>query len=198
MINLNPMFIQPPASKDRFAKRPLACLIEGKFTSYFNGKPIPEKKTHDTRTGKDKNTDSKKAAKKGKGGKEKQSPLKIKNEAAFISHGRPAMLAVIGSYALLKDNMIDSGGRSPNSMFVLNLIDALNHRTDLAVMRSKVQRFNPLNEDIDPSVKELVKLINIAGLPVLVILAGLVVWWRRRARKKRIQDMFMDRNRKKA
>jgi len=192
MINLNPMFIRPPESRDKFGKRPLACLIEGEFPSYFKGKPIPEKKGPEIKGRDDKKTGSEKSAKKGKEGKEKGSQVKIKNEAAFISHGRPAMLAVVGSYALLKDNMIDAGGRSPNSMFVLNLIDALNHRTDLAVMRSKVQRFNPLRENIDPSVKEVVKVINIAGLPVLVILVGLVVWWRRRVRKKRIQAMFMD------
>ena len=42
-INLNPMFIQPPADKDDMQSFPIAYLLEGAFSSYFKGKPIPEK-----------------------------------------------------------------------------------------------------------------------------------------------------------
>ena len=56
-------------------------------------------------------------------------------------------------------------------------------------MRSKEQRFNPLDETTATG-KTLVKTINIAGLPVLVVLFGLAVWLRRHARKKHIQMMF--------
>jgi len=35
-----------------------------------------------------------------------------------------------------------------------------------------------------------VKAFNIAGLPALVILFGLGVWFRRHSRKRRIQMMF--------
>ena len=99
------------------------------------------------------------------------------------------MVAVIGSSALLRNNMIDQQGNTPNAMFVLNLIDALNGKGEIAAMRSKTQQFNPLN-DTSAATKNLVKLGNIAGLPILVILFGLLVWWRRTARKKRIRMMF--------
>jgi hypothetical protein len=56
-------------------------------------------------------------------------------------------------------------------------------------MRSKVQRFNPLL-DTGSSAKAFVKSFNIVGLPVLVVLFGLGVWFRRHSRKRRIQMMF--------
>ncbi len=42
-INLNPMFLRPPDSKEDFESFPLAYLLEGEFSSYFDGKPMPEK-----------------------------------------------------------------------------------------------------------------------------------------------------------
>jgi hypothetical protein len=56
-------------------------------------------------------------------------------------------------------------------------------------MRGKEQRFNPL-EDTQAATKTFVKAFNIAGLPILVVLFGLGVWFRRHSRKKHIQMMF--------
>jgi ABC-2 type transport system permease protein len=90
---------------------------------------------------------------------------------------------------LLKDNMVDADGASPNSAFVLNLIDSLNHRENIAIMRSKTQAYNPL-KDTDVFVKNAIKLFNIAGLPVLVVIFGLLTLWMRKLRRKRIQMLF--------
>ncbi|HLP59660.1 MAG TPA: hypothetical protein VK186_12550, partial [Candidatus Deferrimicrobium sp.] len=60
----------------------------------------------------------------------------------------------------------------------------------IAVMRSKVQRFNPLKKDISPFAKVFAKIFNIWGLPALLILMGMFIWGRRIARKKQIQAMF--------
>jgi hypothetical protein len=73
----------------------------------------------------------------------------------------------------------------------MNVIDYLNDRGDVAVMRSKEQRFNPL-EDPTPAMRTMTKAVNIAGLPILVVLFGVGVWLRRIARKKRIQAMFLE------
>ena len=40
-INLNPMFIKPPESSEDMQSYPLAYILEGKFPSYFAGKPLP-------------------------------------------------------------------------------------------------------------------------------------------------------------
>jgi len=58
------------------------------------------------------------------------------------------------------------------------------------VMRSKEQRFNPLGET-GSALKTAVKALNIAGLPMMVVLFGLLVWGRRHTRKKTIQMMFI-------
>ena len=96
----------------------------------------------------------------------------------------------MASTDMLKDNILDVNGRSPNSMYILNLVDYLNNREDIAVMRSKEQRLNPLR-DTGAGAKTVVKSFNIAGLPVLVVLFGIAVWFRRISRKKRIRLMFM-------
>jgi hypothetical protein len=90
---------------------------------------------------------------------------------------------------MLKDNVLDAGGRGSNATFILNTIDYLNGREDIAVMRAKVQRFNPV-EDTQAAVKTFVKASNIVGLPVLVVIFGFGVWFRRHSRKKQIQMMF--------
>jgi hypothetical protein len=56
-------------------------------------------------------------------------------------------------------------------------------------MRGKEQRFNPL-DDTQAGTKTFVKAFNIAGLPILVVIFGLGVWFRRHSRKKQIQMMF--------
>jgi ABC-2 type transport system permease protein len=42
-IELNPMLIQPPSSRDAMKSLDLAYVIEGRFESYFAGKPVPER-----------------------------------------------------------------------------------------------------------------------------------------------------------
>ena len=96
----------------------------------------------------------------------------------------------MASADMLKDNVLDAGGRGSNSMFVLNVFDYLNGREDIAVMRGKEQLFNPL-EDTGAGTKTFTKAFNIAGLPILVVVFGLGVWLRRHSRKKNIQRMFV-------
>ena len=179
-INLNPMFIHPPVEKGKMKSYPLAVLVSGKFPSYFAGKPAPIK------PGKA----DKKAGKKKKAKKKAKNPLgNISESGTVIATGAPGKLLLIGTSEILKDNVIDKEGNSPNATFAMNVIDALNNRVESAKLRSKIQQFNPLKET-SPGIKTMVKILNIAGLPILVILFGFLVLWRRSARKRRIQWMF--------
>lgn len=185
-INLNPMFIRPPSSTDEFQSFPLAYMIEGEFPSFFAGKPIPEKKSPDA------DTETKKDKKNPPESTDKKVPLdlsKIKGQGGVISKGKPAKIFLMASSDMLKNNVLDTEGNSPNDLLVLNTIDALNHRQNIAMMRSKLVNFNPL-KDTGTLTKTFVKSFNIVGLPVLVIFLGLLVWMRRHSRKKRIQLMF--------
>jgi len=192
-INLNPMFIRPPADDKEFASMPLAYLLEGEFDSYFKGKPVPEKpadkKDEDASEAKPDAAKPDDEAQDNKDKKPKADLSEIEGQGRFPEKSAPAKIFVMASSEMLKDNVIDPEGQSPNSMFILNVIDVLNNRADIAAMRSKVQRFNPLNET-SPALKTFTKAFNIAGLPILVILFGLFVWMRRHSRKKQLQMLF--------
>ncbi len=181
-INLNPLFIRPPQAPEGQRSFPLAYLLEGEFPSYFAGKPIPEKKP----------TAEPAEKKEGEQGAEKKAGLdisRIKGEAEVLSKGKPGKILLVASSEMLRDNLLDTKGKGPNATFILNVLDYLNNREDIAVMRGKVQPFNPLR-DTGAGIRTFIKSLNIVGPPVLVVLFGLMVWFRRHARKKRIQVMF--------
>ena len=171
-INLNPMFIFPPESKDKLKSYDLAYLLEGTFTSYFKGKPIPEKDM------------GKKDIKPGKN--------KLKGFTAnhtFLETSRPAKLFVLPCSQMLQDNMLDPQGRSTNATFILNIIDHLNGEDSIANLRSKQQTLNPIAQT-SPFDRGVIKSFNIIVLPILVILFGLFVFAKRASRKKKIANRF--------
>ena len=190
-INLNPNFIFPPKNEEEMQSYPLAYLLNGKFTSYFKGKPLPEKKPSENDSS-ESNTDKNESQQTPDVAKEAQPedvPPQIESTGVFLSDGQPGSIFIMASSEMLTDNVIDAQGRGANAVFIMNVIDALNGREDLASLRSKKQTFNPLQK-IGAGAKTLIKTFNIAGLPVLVCLFGVMIWFRRNARKKRIQAMF--------
>ena len=189
-INLNPMLIRPPESTDEQKSHSLAYILEGEFPSYFAGKPIPEKPSEKSEPVQDtKETPSNEQESMKKDIKPEVDFSKIEGQGEILTKGRPGKIFVMATAEMLKDNMLDEQGRTPNAMFIMNILDYLNKREDIAVMRSKQQRFNPL-DDTQGSTKTLVKTFNIGGLPVLVVLFGLCMWFRRHIRKRQIQMMF--------
>ncbi len=174
-INLNPMFIKPPQSSEEMRSYPLAYIIEGEFPSYFAGKTVPLKEIEDEKESAETQPDI--------------DLSQIERQGQFRARGKPGKIFVMASADMLTDNVLDAGGKGANATFILNTIDYLNGREDIAVMRAKVQRFNPV-EDTQAGTKAFVKAANIAGLPVVVVLFGLGVWFRRHSRKKHIQMMF--------
>ncbi len=194
-INYNPMYMRPPPLDNYTGKFDLAYLFSAKFNSFFTGKNIPEKESDipdekpvDEKTDKkpvDEKTDKKPIDKKD------ADFSKIKGESVVLYKGKPAKIFVMGSSEMIKNNILDPQGKSPNAMFVLNILDFLNDKENLAVMRSKQQVFNPLNE-LSADAKFMIKSFCIAGLPVLTILFGFLIWGLRHLRKKRIQIMFQE------
>lgn len=168
-INLyNPMMIYPPVKEDR-DKYPLAAIIEGNISSYFNGKEIPKKELQE--------------------GEALISSIAISGRETLIPETNSGKVFVIGTSAVLTDNILDQTGASPNSVFVYNILDKLNGRDDFAEMRSKGQTFNPLRETT-PSERSFIKGFTVIGIPLLVILSGLIAWLIWRSRKKKIELLF--------
>ena len=197
-LNLNPLFIQPPPATESLSAKPLAYILEGEFPSYFAGKPIPEKPQPDkSQTDPEETEDMESPEKKpvqdapaAPADVSKSADLsKIEGGGKVIAKGSPGKIFLMASSEMLKDNILDEAGRSPNAVFILNVLDYLNNHQDIATMRSKEQRFNPL-ADLSPMAKTGIKALNIAGLPVLVVLAGLAVWLRRKSRRRQIQLLF--------
>lgn len=186
MIDLNPMFIKTPGPETPMRSFPLAYIVEGSFPSYFAGKPVPEKPAE---AGKPAGIPGQEAKNPSSPGSPAPAGLERKNEIVTVS--RPARIFIMGSPEMLSDNLIGEQADNPNATFVMNIIDVLNNREDIAMMRGKIQSFNPLYVK-DEQVKMLVKGFNIVGLPMLVVVAGLIVWMRRTSRKRRIEAAFRE------
>jgi ABC-type uncharacterized transport system involved in gliding motility auxiliary subunit len=189
-ISLNPMFIQPPSTDEEMQSKPLAYLLEGEFPSYFADKPLPVKETNEEASDNQNPTPEEKNKQNEASDEQPAIDLsEIKADGQFIARGKPGKIFLMASADMLRDNILDASGRGPNATYILNVIDYLNGREDIAVMRGKEQRFNPLT-DTQAGTKVFVKTLNIIGLPAMVVLFGIVVWFRRHARKKNIQMMF--------
>ena len=185
-INLNPNFIKLPDPDIERKKFDLAYMLEGEFPSYFAGRPAPERPQQEepaNPSGKDEDptgTEPQKAA---------DTTEMIQREGEIIEKGKPGKIFILASSDMIKDNLLDREGRGVNDIFVMNILDYLNQQEDVARLRSKQQRFTPLDET-GAFTKTAVKAFNIVGLPVVVVFFGLAVWARRTRRKKAIQDMF--------
>jgi hypothetical protein len=181
-INLNPMMMQPPLTDELMVSMPLACTVEGSFTSYFADKPVPRavinKEEKNDEEGDEEIEDRPVAA-----------LDQIKSEDKKIDKGKPGKVFVIGTSDVLKNSVISQDGTNINSIFIMNLIDYLNGREDIAVMRGKTGNLNPLSIGSADS-KSWIKYFNIIGLPIIVVLFGLLIWFLRHRRKAVIQEMF--------
>ncbi len=184
-VDLNPWAIRPPEDRAEYKSYPLAALLRGAFPSYFAGKSIPPRPTEASA-----DSAAAKTAKSAKPAKPAEKRTEeFAQEGTMIQKGSAGAIFLIGTSALLKNNMVDEQGKSPNATFIMNVLDDLNGRDEYAEMRSKLQQFNPLR-NVSGASRTLIKTFNIAGLPVLVVVCGIFVWVRRAAHKKAIQAMF--------
>ena len=170
------MGAQPPGEDVR-TSFPLAYLAEGTFTSYFAEREIPER-PRDEPSSQDE--------------EEQAQPIisseELQAEQSFTPEGE-GRLFVVGTSAILGSGFIDVQGRNPNALLLLNLIDAMNGREDRALMRTKGRRVRPLRE-IEPPARTAIKTFAVAGLPALVVLAGVVVWVLGGMRRHRIRLQY--------
>ena len=187
-FTLDPMAIGGPPAEEDQQQFHLAYLLQGVFSSYFAGQPVPEKPAPEEAS----TEGSDPLAEDDSEATPEEAPVDlsgIESSPTRRDQGEPSKILLIGSSDLIQDNILDAEGRSPNTMFILNVIDALNDRVGVAEMRSKEQRFNPLDKTAT-TTRTMAKAFNVIGVPLLVVVFGLLVWLQRAARKKRIQKMF--------
>jgi hypothetical protein len=183
-IMLNPMFIKPPANGEGMASRPLAYILEGSFPSYFAHRPIPAKPVEAAA-----DSSTKQETPKENVAPNTPTANQLEQKGGLLSTSKPAKIFIIGSSEMLSDSLISEQGDNTNTTLIMNVIDVLNNKADVALMRSKVQTFNPLDVK-DEKVKVAAKFFNIAGLPAIVVFFGLLVLLRRHNRRKRIEAAF--------
>ena len=164
-INFMPWGVNPPADNN-LASYNLAMLVQGNLKSYFTDK-MPN------------------IVVKGKDAKGKDY---IQQEVVKETV-KPVKLFVAGTSEITGRNIIDDEGKSPNAVFMHNVVDYMQGNYDIPQMRSKGLSFNPIKETSD-TAKSIIKGFNIAGLPILVLIAGAVYMWRRKLRRKHIESQY--------
>ncbi len=179
-VNFNPFMMNPGRAED-MKSHDLAWLLSGKFTSFFKGKEVPVQKD----------------VKKPENKRGRISSVARLDES--IASGKPEII-VVGSAELIRSGFLSdsrkilSRGRRneayANDNLVHGMVDYMAGNDYIPEMLSKSLEFNPL-ERSDDSERFIMKSVNIAGVPLLVILAGIIIWRRRGRRRKQIQQQFM-------
>jgi hypothetical protein len=68
-------------------------------------------------------------------------------------------------------------------------VDSLTGNEYIPEMKSKSLEYSPLDKTED-NTRFMLKAVNIAGVPVIIILAGIVMWRRRESRRKKLAGEF--------
>ncbi len=158
-ITLHPLYITPPEDPASFAQYDLALLLEGKFDSAFDEAPAAS------------------------------ADESLVTSSFVKSSVMPGKLFVASSSAITTRQVIDENGKSPVSMFLMNVVDYLNGNEDLCTMRTKSLSVNNL------TIKSAVaanfwKFFNSFGIAIFVVIAGLIVWRLRNARRHAINKKY--------
>jgi ABC-2 type transport system permease protein len=184
-INYNPFLLTPPENKSEMKKQVLALLLSGKFESYFKGKEAPR------------------AAEGDKGAAAKKETFTVGMKDGTVQSGTTRVI-VVGSSEITRSGFLMNskrilssamgGGEEQdrvfsNGFFIHSMADYLLGNAFIPEMSSKSLDYNPLDKTGD-TTKIILKSLNIAGVPLFVILAGLAIWKRRSLRRKKLQEEF--------
>jgi ABC-type uncharacterized transport system involved in gliding motility auxiliary subunit len=169
-ISLMPFAMQVPGQSE-MAQHPLAVLLEGKFDSAFDKPPVQAVTAGAT------------------AGTQVQGMESFSAEAHLAKSVQPGKIIVTGTSAITGSAVMDAAGKEPIAIFVRNAIDYLNGNGELIEMRTKGLSLNTLNK-AGPSIRAAIRAVNLYGLPLLVIAAGLFAWRRRVWRRRSIEARY--------
>lgn len=178
-FDINPQAQPEAPSEDAMNSKNAAVLLQGRFTSYFADKPIPQLESKEMvkdAQGKE----SEQAVKKPAPGDESRQTLK--------QMSKPGNIVLVGNSGLLTNNVIRQFGH--NMIFFVNVVDWLTMGGELINIRSRNferRLFDP--EKVTETSKFIIRWGNFIGIPLLVALAGLGVFLSRRMRKVKLEDL---------
>jgi ABC-2 type transport system permease protein len=143
---------------------PVVVHLNGDFNSYFADKPVPqltESNVGDTLN------------------KIKMQPDAGASDQNVVKSSKNRNLVVFGS-----SNFISGNNRSPsNTALFVNLVDWLTLNENLISIRSRALTDRSINTDrlkSSSALPMIIRIINILGMPLLVILVGLFIFFKRR------------------
>ena len=169
-LNFDPPNRSEPAGRTR-GRHTMAYMLEGSFTSYFADRPIPTPPDVET-------VDA--------------DPFEgIRAAEQFLPSGSGGKVILIGTSTILGSNILGVAPTSPAARLLLASIDYLNDNEGAAELRSKVARVRRLGQTT-PFDRAFTRYFNVAGLPFIVAVAGLLVWLSRRARRRRVERLFAE------
>ena len=162
--NLSPDFPIPDAETQAY---PVAVALEGKFKSFYADKEIPSVATDDTTSGAD---------------NEAPVPTQDTEARTTITESAQTQIIVIGTAQFLTQM------RPDGINFFLNTVDWLTFGDALIGIRSQAITNRPLR-DVSEIEKNLIKYLCIVGIPLLVVIFGLVRYFLKN-RAKRMVEAF--------
>ena len=182
-INLHPLLMSPPPNAD-YKPRTLAVLVSGRLESFFKNRERPVEKA-----GKDK---------KAAGGAKLASVSRLDET---VPAGKSELI-VVGSSEITTSGFLDESDKIlssglqredestfPNGLFLHNMVDYMAGNYYVPEMRNKRLDYNPLGR-VPDTMKSVYKIVNMAGIPLLVVLFGFFTWRRYHLRRKLIQGAF--------
>lgn len=110
------------------------------------------------------------------------------NTSGALSVSSPTKIVVVGDGDFMQDQF--SGGNKDNIIFASNLVDYLADDIGLASIRSRETGAKPLDE-VAEGTRSLVKGINLAVPPLLILLAGVLRWRWRVGMRKRLESQSL-------
>ena len=183
--------VTPPSPND-YNQYSLAYLLKGEFKSYFHDKDTSK---IDSKSKEDKDGD-KAEVDEGK----KELTINVEESKILKKSLKPGKILVVGSSRILYNNFFN-GSNPPllsSRVFWQNMIDYMSGNPSWGEMRGKSLAFNPIQlatED-DWFFKRLfansysIKLFNLIGLPIFIILVGVYFYFKRKRKKTLIQKEY--------
>jgi len=176
-FNLNPFNRErPKITKSDVKKYALAFLADGEFPSAYKGKPIPK-------------TESPTATDKVKG---EPPTLRGTSQEQRKDKSVKTSIMVVGNSFFPREQFLYATRSNNNLAFLENTIDSMAIGQDLIGIRMRASATRPLNNDLTDSQKTTYKWLSILGVPILVILLGIIRIPLVRA-KRRYYEMILTR-----
>lgn len=148
---------------------PLMVHVEGPMVSFWKGRPAPgEEETGD---------EAEDAGEEAPGSDEGDEEPVEEDGPPRLDEGQ-GLLVVLTDAEIVDDGMTRVIGRAGID-FILNIVDWLSGSEDLLTLRAREPASRTIDK-VEPEEQSLLKWLNVLGVPLLVLLAGIVVFIVRR------------------